>query len=379
MTRPHSSDAPTGHLVTEDVPGRRVVRALKVYDEVRTAHLERVADRRTTILYRRRRYDFDERLARSRDVQQAGVLRTLRWALRHPVDVIEVAEPFVLGAAPRSLAAIAGNRLRAAFGRGPRARVVAYAIESLHPDDVSPRLPGRTRLKRRGQSMLVPLVWRSLDRLVLGTEVAQSVYRRSFRSRWPKHQLIPALPVSRLTGANERDRGRSLVFLGDLSERKGFPQLLDAWPDVRARVPGARLSILGRGAGEPAAVALAAADEAVTVTIDPPRETIFAALGASKVLVLPSQRTPRWREQVGLPIVEGLSLGCAIVTTTETGIADWLAAHGHGVVAPRDADALRDAIVAALEGARSPADIAAQLPSVDGRAAAEAWLFEGAR
>lgn len=377
MTHQKSTAASTGPLVTEGSPGRRATRVLKIYDEVRTAHLERVADRRTTILYRQRRYDFDDGLASQIDVRRAGAVRTLLWAYRHPVDVIEIAEPFVIGAAPRSLAAVVGNRLRAAIGGERRARVVSYAIESLHPDDIALVLPLKARLKRRAQRMLVPFVWRSTDRLALGTELALQVYRRSFRGRWPDHRVLPALPAARCIALPTAGRGRTLVFLGDLSVRKGFPQLLEVWPRVHARVPGARLSILGRGVGEPAATALAAHDPTVSTFVNPPRAMIFATLAASKALVLPSQRTPLWREQVGLPIVEGLSFGCSIVTTTETGLAAWLAAHGHGVVAPDDVDALCEAVVAALESERTPADIVADLPDVDGRAAAEAWLYEG--
>ena len=65
--------------------------------------------------------------------------------------------------------------------------------------------------------------------------------------------------------------------------------------------------------------------------------------------MLPSQPTSAWREQVGLPIVEGLSYGCTIVTTTETGLAGWLSEHRHRVL-PADANEaqLAAAIIDAL-------------------------------
>ena len=96
-----------------------------------------------------------------------------------------------------------------------------------------------------------------------------------------------------------------------------------------------------------------------------------------KVLALPSQPRPRWREQVGLPIVEGLANGCLVVTTTETGLSAWLSAHGHQVVPPdAGAVALASAVLAAIDDLRAPADILATLPAVDGRRAADLWLFE---
>ena len=92
--------------------------------------------------------------------------------------------------------------------------------------------------------------------------------------------------------------------------------------------------------------------------------------------MLPSQPRPRWREQVGLPIVEGLGRGCLVVTTSETGLAEWLTAHGHYVVSPPDdAAAFSDALSRAIADTRSPMSVVADLPAVDGRAAAEAWML----
>ena len=81
-------------------------------------------------------------------------------------------------------------------------------------------------------------------------------------------------------------------------------------------------------------------------------------------------------EQVGLPIVEGLAAGCRVVTTTETGIADWLSAHGHRTLSvPTTPQALADALVAALDDQRPPAEIVADLPALDGRLDADRRLF----
>ena len=117
------------------------------------------------------------------------------------------------------------------------------------------------------------------------------------------------------------------------------------------------------------------------VTIDAGLLTAVECRGMrrSSALALPSQPTPIWREQVGLPIVEGLAHGCTIVTTTESGLAAWLAAHGHSVIAPGSgAKPLADALVAALQSERGPEAVTADLPAIDGRLAADAWMFTGA-
>jgi glycosyltransferase involved in cell wall biosynthesis len=167
-----------------------------------------------------------------------------------------------------------------------------------------------------------------------------------------------------------------VVYLGIFLQRKGIDRVLAAWPLVRQAVPDARLQVLGKGALEAQVRAAAAADESIDVVVDPPRSQIQDVLSRAQVLALPSQPTPIWREQVGLPIVEALAAGCSVVTTTETGLASWLAAHGHSVVAPEARpEVLAEAIVEQLRAHRPAEDVLADLPLVDGRLEADGWMF----
>lgn len=362
---------------TLDPPAKRSV--VQLYEVVRTAHLERAAEHPgSVVLYRDTRYDFDRELAARVHLVRAGVLGAFRYGLRHRVDVLEVNEPFVVGAAPRALALLAGHRLGGRRGRRPAPTVVAYAIDSLDPASVLGALPLKARLRQRLQLVLMPLVWRRLDRLAYGTGLAQRLYQERFGTsrHQPATRLVEALPApADVEGLPEHTEER-VVFLGDMSERKGFFDLLQSWPAVREARPGATLVLVGRGAGLGAARELAAADPRVQLVEDPPRQRIFEVLRGARVLVLPSRRMPLWREQVGLPIVEGLSRGCEIVTTTETGIAGWLAEHGHQVVDPEDGvPGLTAGVVAALVNGRSKAQVVADLPEEDGRATAHHWLL----
>jgi glycosyltransferase involved in cell wall biosynthesis len=143
-------------------------------------------------------------------------------------------------------------------------------------------------------------------------------------------------------------------------------------------LPGATLTLLGKGRLEPLAERAAALDDSIDLVIDPSRTEIHRRLAGSRALALPSQPTPSWREQVGLPIVEGLSHGCAIVATSETGLAGWLKDHGHGVLdTPTTPEALANALAWALTSGPQPVDIIASLPAVDGRLAADEWMFAG--
>ena len=59
------------------------VSTLRIYDEARTAHLERLtSETNVMFVYRRRSYDFDARLAYSRGALQLGRFGAARLAWR---------------------------------------------------------------------------------------------------------------------------------------------------------------------------------------------------------------------------------------------------------------------------------------------------------
>jgi len=350
-------------------------RVTRVYATVRTAHLERDAGRsEVTLLAGERRYDFDAAAAAGLDLVETSTVGVFRHLVRHPSAVVEVNEPLQLRSAFRTAAALAALGVRRLFG-APRTVVVTYCIENLDPRG---RSDGgvRARTKRRLQLMIARRVWRRLDRIAYGTPGARDLYAAVLGPirRGAEAELIPALPTA-ADVPDERTEPLTAVFLGAFVERKGFREVLAAWPLVADAVPGARLLMMGKGAGEDEVRRAAQTLPAAEVLVDPPRAEIFERLAQATALVLPSQPQPGWREQVGLPIVEGLGAGCEIVTTTETGLAEWLGAHGHRTIdAKRPATELAEAIAAALTRARPRREILADLPSVDGRLAADAWL-----
>lgn len=353
-------------------------RRVRVYKTLRTAHLERaLAMEPADIVYLESRYDFDGELARRTAPEQAGDLRAAFLVARRGYDEIEVNEPAAIDCVRRSMYVVAAVRARDIVTRR-RSSVVAYAIGNIDPSDLPrPRHPW-ARLGRRLDERLARILWRQIDRVAFGTETSRDLYRDRFPPlrRDARTVLIPALPAPCACPDQAPPRNGEILFLGDLSERKGFDHVLTAWPSVAASLSMARLTIVGRGTLRAAADDLAARDDRVTFLHDPPRDRVHQALRTASVVVLPSRRRANWREQVGLPIVEGLAHGCTIVTTDETGIASWLAAHDHHVLpGGSNSDELAGALVRAASSPLDPDDVLRSLPTDDSRRAADSWLF----
>ncbi len=137
-----------------------------------------------------------------------------------------------------------------------------------------------------------------------------------------------------------------VLFVGVLERYKAIDVLADAWRGVAARVPGARLRIVGRGSLSAVAETLAAElPESVSWTPLLPAGEVAAALDAATVLVLPSRS-----EGLGRVIVEAFCRGRAVVGSRVGGIPDLVTDGETGLlVPPGDARALADALVSVLE------------------------------
>ncbi|WP_369371115.1 glycosyltransferase family 4 protein [Promicromonospora sp. Populi] len=377
-------------------PGDRRTRDVRVYKTLRTAHLERALTLAPAdILYQESRYDFDEELAAKVRPEAAGDLRCAWLVARRGYEIVEINEPAAIDCVRRSAAVLAALLL-SDLVRRRRTRIVAYAIGNLDPHTLPKPAAWWPRLGRRLDLVLARWVWSRLDRVAFGTQTARQLYgtvfgiaeRRSLR--WTTIEALPAVceclvdygvdgGIDGRVGKALADGGKTpgrLLFLGDLSTRKGFDSVLAAWTKVRHQVPDSMLTVVGRGALLDDAYEAARADSRIRVIADPPRDVVHAELRRASVVLLPSRRQGAWREQVGLPIVEGLAHGCTVVTTDETGIADWLRRAGHGVIPAGSVGELLAPVVA--EAARRPLDpraVRASLPGQDSRLEADGWLF----
>jgi glycosyltransferase involved in cell wall biosynthesis len=171
-------------------------------------------------------------------------------------------------------------------------------------------------------------------------------------------------------------KDRKIAFVAALEKRKGLAALLDAWALAGLAQNGWTLHIAGSGPLLATVNKAAMADSSIHYLGNLDRGRVHALLAKSAILVLPSRPEGRWREQIGLSIVEGLAHGCQIVASSDTGLAEWLAARDHAVLPSGfTTDDLADALRMASSKPMDPAIIRSSLPSNDGRASAERWMY----
>ncbi|MDB5385302.1 MAG: hypothetical protein JWM11_948 [Planctomycetaceae bacterium] len=134
---------------------------------------------------------------------------------------------------------------------------------------------------------------------------------------------------------------RRILLCSRLVERKGFQYFLQGIRDLD--LPGWQVDLVGSG---PYAETLRrlAGECRTRVTLhgrienrDPRLADLYAR---AKIFVMPSER-----ENCPVSILEGMTAGCAVITANVTGNPEVLGETGC-LVAPRDASAIRDAVLA---------------------------------
>ncbi|WP_152631222.1 glycosyltransferase [Agreia bicolorata] len=360
----------------------------RYYPVARVAHLERLSEMSAAdFYYSITREDWDERLALSMpQVHRVTLLGFLRRIWSNDYRRLEVPEPLAIGATTKvlmiSLVIGAKHLLRPAR---PTSTLVSYAIENL---DQVEKVQSRFRLPsvfvRTVLRLMVHPILRQTSQIAFGTDGARANYASVLGPDWEqryrqlKVTTYLALPTALPTTTPKKQN--KVMFLGAFDERKDVLSVLEAWSFVSHKAPELRLSVLGHGELEATVRTRTQELDFVDLRVNPTRPEIRAALESAHVVVLPSRRTPKWREQVGLPIVEALAAGCEIVTTRETGLATWLEDHGH-VVLDSDCGAqdIARGIVSASKTDRSAEDIQSTLPNMDGRILADRWLMPRAQ
>ena len=138
-----------------------------------------------------------------------------------------------------------------------------------------------------------------------------------------------------------------VLYVGNLKESKGCVDLLEAFPAVLARHPGARLVFVGSGAAS-ATLARRAAQLGIEGQVDlagvRAHEELPAWMQAADLLALPSHN-----EGVPNVVLEAMACGLPVVATRVGGIPEVVPEHAGMLVPAHDRAALEQALVQALQ------------------------------
>jgi glycosyltransferase involved in cell wall biosynthesis len=262
---------------------------------------------------------------------------------------------------------------------GPRiaieVRALAVCVDSFRPDVVhlhssKAGLAGRLLVRGRTPTIFEPNAWsfeavrgpvaaatrawerrgaRWCDAIVCVSEAEKDLgVRAGIEARW---RVIPnGVDLQALTVAGPEDRAAAramlglddaptVICVGRLSPQKGQDLLLDAWPLVLARVPDARLYLVGDGV-ERATLE----DRGVEhVHLVGQRDDVPAWLAAAHVVAMPS----RW-EGCSLAMLEALARGRSVVASDVSGAGEAIGDDAGAVVAIGDVNGLARALIERL-------------------------------
>ena len=184
---------------------------------------------------------------------------------------------------------------------------------------------------------LVRFVLRHADAVVaLGPEGAH--WAQAWVPPRTRVEIIPN-PVESVTDATPAgDAEERVVFAGTLSRLKGVDVLLDAWPEVRARRPGAQLVLAGPPGDVPVAPTTG-----IVVTGAVTRQEVRQFLAGGRLAVLPSRV-----EVLPMFLLEAMASARPVVATAVGDVA-WLVGSDGQLVPVGDASALAHEIAKLLE------------------------------
>lgn len=358
--------------------GATDVQFLRVLPELRASQIEDYLSggRKGDVIYFSRHYDLGRTEIPS-EFHSATLIQAMKRVLNSDAQTFELPEPMWARYAIHTVALAVMWRINS-LRRGRSSRARLYAIENNDPLVALMGRPVPSAMRAVLAAALGLLILVSYERIAYGSDGAKKAYESLPFVSSITNDTFLELPA-RTTGLPiKTSKGTKAIFIGNLEARKGLPALLDAWPQVEGHDPTYHLTVVGAGPMEQQVTRWAASNPSSRSFLGRVEHSeIDALLDEADVVIVPSERDGRWREQIGLPIVEGLSRGLTIVTTDETGLASWLRAAGHVVVASPSAPApLSRGVLSALSDPLPKQRVIDSLPHEEGRVKAAHWLLE---
>ncbi len=145
------------------------------------------------------------------------------------------------------------------------------------------------------------------------------------------------------------EREPLILFVGSLIERKGIKYLIKAMVNVREKLPGYRLAIVGEGPQREELVRLIGElglAGCVVLVGAQPQDQVMQWMQRARLFALPSLE-----EALGIVILEALASGTPCVGTQVGGIPELISPDVGRLVPPADSGALANAILDILQDA----------------------------
>ncbi|MBT2568955.1 glycosyltransferase family 4 protein [Arthrobacter sp. ISL-85] len=360
--------------MTVDADLQRSPRNIRIRPELRATQVQEAHEMVPAItLYFSEKYDLGNTVLDA-SFRKVNLLQALKFIVLSKAKILEVPEPLWVRFLPKNLVILTVWRLSRLFKDRSRL-AVTYAIEN---NDLGRLLTPKLKLPpfalRFAGAFLGVVINTLIDRIAFGSAGSSALYNSLMRTSSVSQCLFEEIPApSEFVSETATPRA---IFIGELDDRKGINHVMDAWPHVEETVKGATLTIIGGGPYSERVSNWCNQRPDTRIYLGfLPHQEVNQHLRECGVLVAPSRRSGRWREQIGLPIAEGLSHGLTIVTTDESGLASWLAANGHTVIKEAQVECeLADALSSALREPLTPFAVTKSLPPVPGRIQADRWL-----
>lgn len=219
----------------------------------------------------------------------------------------------------------------------------------------SARMPGGGRLLRR--------IGRDAAAITFVSHWCEAELRSQF-GPGPRYAMLPpAVDPEVFNASVDGTLVRERYGLGDdpvvvcvsrVVERKGQDQLIRALPDIRRRVPGARLLIVGGGPHLPALAELARSTgvvDHVTITGEVPQSELPSHFAAGDVFAMPCRERIGGLEveAFGIVFIQAQAIGRPVVAGNIGGVPDALVPGETGVLVDgTDRDAVADSVASLL-------------------------------
>ena len=155
--------------------------------------------------------------------------------------------------------------------------------------------------------------------MVLSTQDAEFLSSRGRVARERVARVNGGVDAALLLAERSASPSPRLLFVGSWIDRKGVPELCEAWRELSATYPGLRLTVAGTGVDAERVLRDFAPPcrAAVTVVASMDDERLGELLASHDIFVLPS-----WYEGMALSMLEAAAAGLACVVTSVCGALD---------------------------------------------------------